>query len=494
MNMCLCKTHENMRLMLKAVSRLGFNGSPDEFIGERTIEEAGESLQQLPADSDVTYWEWSTVLVAFGNVTKNRVKRIERKASKTDFIDKFVSLMTTFKSHASRVIAQYRAVHALKDSLPPGHVTVQMDFSENWTVSSSDEIQSAYFGKAQITIHPAVVHYLLDNVLVHKSYVLVTDERSHCAPTVVQFMKQLIPRMRDDLPVDVTFVHYITDSPSSQYRNLQMFSVLFKLDVLFGTDASWLYYEAVHGKGPCDGVGGASKRMADDYVRRGHTILTAAEYVSLGNSAGKVEYIEVTQSAIEECRVAVEKLKTTVAVHSTMKYHAAVRVRPGVLAMRTTSCNSPCCFHDGRYVLGCGHWVEHALFAGTDEAVVDEQEPAPAVAPAERAVRAEHAQPPNFRIGSYVVADFDGTYFVGEVLQSPNEGSVKVKYLRATGGQMNRYNWPEVDDIDDTPIDHIFLPWIPAPYVTGGRHRTQYVLREGVRESIGVAHHKFLKC
>ena len=276
MNMCLCKTHENMRLLLKATSGLGLNRSPDEFVQQTTPEQVRVILQQLPPE--VKYWEWRTVPVQYGEVTKKRVKRLQYTATRTEFIAKFVALMVTFSSHSSRVIAQYKAVHTLKETLPTGHVTVQMDFSENWTVCSSNEIQSAYFAKDQITIHPAVVHYRCNDALMHKSYILVTDERRHSAPTVFQFMKQLVPKIREDLPMNVTFVHYVTDSPSSQYRNTQMFSVLARHQELLATDASWLYFEAGHGKGPCDGVGGASKRMADDYVRRGNTILTAAEY------------------------------------------------------------------------------------------------------------------------------------------------------------------------------------------------------------------------
>ncbi len=483
MNMCLCKTHENMRLLLKATSGLGLNRSPDEFVQQTTVQQASVILQQLPPE--VKYWEWRTVPVQYGEVTKNRVKRLQYTATRTEFIAKFVALMVTFSSHASRVMAQYKAVRALKETLPPGHVTVQMDFSENWTVCSSNEIQSAYFAKDQITIHPAVVHYRCNDVLMHKSYILVTDERRHSAPTVFQFMKQLVPKIREDLPMNVTFVHYVTDSPSSQYRNTQVFSVLARHQELLATDASWLYFEAGHGKGPCDGVGGASKRMADDYVRRGNTILTAAEYVSLGNSAGKIKYLEVSRANIEDSRAQIEELKTKATVPGTMKYHAAVCVRPGVLAMRKTSCNNMCCFQNGRYVLGCSEWDKHVLFDDSAE-VAEETVDHEVVAPAECVTL-------QFRVGTYVVADFDGMYFVGEVVRTEKEGSVLVKYLRPVGGQMSRYTWPATEDVFDTPEEDIFLPWIPAPLVTGGRNRTQFLLREGLREEIGVAHHAFLK-
>ena len=151
-----------------------------------------------------------------------------------------------------------------------------MDFSENWSVCSSREIYSAYFAKEQLTIHPVVVHYRENDALHHKFYVVVSEERNHDAPTVYSFLQTLVPKIRDDLQT-LQHIHYITDSPSSQYRHIHIFLVLAKHQQLLGTDASWLYFEAGHGKGPCDGISGSSRRMADDYVRPGHSILTAAD-------------------------------------------------------------------------------------------------------------------------------------------------------------------------------------------------------------------------
>ena len=37
---------------------------------------------------------------------------------------------------------------------------------------------------------------------------------------------------------------------------------------LFGTSASWHCLETGHGKGPCDGVGGAVKKLADNAMKK----------------------------------------------------------------------------------------------------------------------------------------------------------------------------------------------------------------------------------
>lgn len=45
---------------------------------------------------------------------------------------------------------------------------------------------------------------------------------------------------------------------------------------MFGMRARWNYFEVGHGKGPCDGLGGTTKRMADEAVRCQKTVIQDA--------------------------------------------------------------------------------------------------------------------------------------------------------------------------------------------------------------------------
>ena len=48
----------------------------------------------------------------------------------------------------------------------------------------------------------------------------------------------------------------------------------------------WLYTEAGHGKGPADGIGALSKRMADEYVvLGGHNIESARDVYTMMTSS-----------------------------------------------------------------------------------------------------------------------------------------------------------------------------------------------------------------
>ena len=130
-------------------------------------------------------------------------------------------------------------------------------------------------------------------------------------------------------------------------------------------------------------------------------------------------------------------------VSSMMEYHAAW-------------CS---CDEEGHYVLGCQGRKKFVLFVQFDavpDTLPNQQEPAPQEDVEASGVNSQ------FHVGAYLVANFKGMYFVSEVVRQETGGAVRVKYLRAVRGKLNRYNWPAIEDVDDTPVEEIFLPRIPA--------------------------------
>ena len=151
-----------------------------------------------------------------------------------------------------------------------------MDFSENYTCNSLEEIQSAYWNNCMITLHPVVIYYRgEENELKHTSYVYVSEVLSHNAAMVMSIIDKIMGVVKSLVP-SVVCVHFWTDSPSSQYRNKTIFDLISKFPNLYGTLASWHYFECGHGKGPCDGIGGTTKRNADNAVKQGKAMIQDA--------------------------------------------------------------------------------------------------------------------------------------------------------------------------------------------------------------------------
>ncbi|CAC5405224.1 unnamed protein product [Mytilus coruscus] len=263
---CLCTKYQNMSFTLKAVKRLGIDVSLN---AEKEVEKQQEIIQDMTNTeaSDVVFSQWKRVKVEEKGRTKMTMKVVDSTVDKSGFIAHVEKQMNEFKDHVTRIQTQYAQMKELKINLPKNHCIVHMDFAENYQWKSVEEIQSAYWNQTSVTIHPVVVYYKVDgNELLHKSIVVISDEMGHNSATVLSIIDQIIPEIKQLLPT-VECIHYWTDYPTSQYRNKAIFNAIANHSLDHGIRAKWNYWEAGHGKAPCDGIGGTSKRMADEAVR-----------------------------------------------------------------------------------------------------------------------------------------------------------------------------------------------------------------------------------
>ena len=190
--------------------------------------------------------------------------------------------------------------------LPNLHAIVQMDFVENYTCQSNEEVQPAYWNASMVTLHPCVAYLKsTEGELSHFSRVFVSDELGHNSATVFAIIKRLMSEMKETSP-GLQHVHYYTDSPTSQYRNKTMFHIVSQHEKLFGVTASWNFFEAGHGKGHCDGVGGSMKRMADEAV----FIQDAADFFAWAKS-GHMAKSSVSFSFVpkQDCQAANQEIQ-----------------------------------------------------------------------------------------------------------------------------------------------------------------------------------------
>ena len=228
--------------------------------------------------------------------------------------------------------------------------------AENWKCGYQNEISVVFCDQNLISIHPMVVHYQdEEGVLQHISFVGLTEEGKHSAPTIYTFMKSFIPKLQEHLP-NLKVLHYITDSPSSQYRNKTIAAILARHVSLFGIRASWTYLESGHGKGPCDGVGGGIKKMADNAIKKGETITNVDEFHQvIGEKESKMKLIRVSSRDIQETR---DELNTwdIITCDGIGSAHALWSVR-GSMMIRETSCFQDCCYSVGEnFHPSCQGW------------------------------------------------------------------------------------------------------------------------------------------
>lgn len=128
-----------------------------------------------------------------------------------------------------------------------------------------------------MTLHPKVIYTrpTEGSELQHQSFVVISDDQNHNSTSVVTFIKEIVKDVKR-LDLEIKCIHYWTYSPTSQFRNKTIFHLVANHQETFGIDAKWNYFEVGHGKGPFDGLGGSSKRLADEAVKSGKVIIQDA--------------------------------------------------------------------------------------------------------------------------------------------------------------------------------------------------------------------------
>lgn len=250
--------------------------------------------------------------------TKKNIKRtvkMEIVAPVSEVIDMFKNALPVYKKHVFSMLHQANKLKKVRENLKEGELLLQIDFSQNYICKLGTEVQSMHFGasKKQVSLHTGVMHYIDKEEVVCKSFCTVADNLDHQCHAVWAHMRPVLEDAAERLPLTHT-VHIFSDSPSSQYRNkgnLYLMRVMlpkfFKNLKVF----TWNFSEPGHGKGSMDGVGGAIKRTADDYVNHGNDISTAAELVRVLSKNSSVMLAEVSNGEILEMKSLLPKNLTT---------------------------------------------------------------------------------------------------------------------------------------------------------------------------------------
>ena len=394
-----------------------------------------EKLGTMPASvTTVTYLNWMAQEICLENrvIKKTKLTRIEE--SRADFIHNLVGGMSVFRDHCRRVLLQYQETKHLQSQLMPKfEVTVQIDYAENWAVKYQDEIAAVYFDKNQITIHPMVVHYKgvgaeCDKIC-HLSFVGVSSVTAHSVPTTFAFIGALMSELLKLLP-ELKVVHFISDSPSSQYRNRSMCSLVARFASLYdGIEASWSWLEAGHGKGPCDGIGGGIKKKADNLVKSGKLITNTEEFCETIRAAKpNMHILKVGTEEVDRCKELITSWKPP-AVRGIGSAHTIVPVGP-ILMMRETSCFHNCCYEEGGvFHPTCTGWQKTSL----------------------QTHHLEKEGDASFRKGSWLAVRYRKGWYMAQVL-STMEGMYEVSYMTKAKGDTWKWGRKETGMVDQEDV------------------------------------------
>ena len=163
---------------------------------------------------------------------------------------KLNEMFATIKLHFYQKREQSKMYKKNIVELADHEMLIHVDYSENYKNKQQDEIKSAFYGQGQFTLYTACVYAKSDNKVVCKSFALVTLENDHSCNVSFALNTFLIEEASKSCKV----IKFWSDGCASQFRSKFAFYMLTKFNA--DLDIQWHFFEANHGKGAVDGIGG----------------------------------------------------------------------------------------------------------------------------------------------------------------------------------------------------------------------------------------------
>lgn len=359
---CLCKTHENLQFMatkLHGIHLISTNhiedladsiscdpNSKECMYGECSICKMNsvEFSSDVDRQTEISYYQWTTaVKPSTGNQNQTYcvTAKVLQKSTVGDLITAFQNSLHKFRRHVFNIRWQYKQCRNLRQKMTECDCLIHIDFSENYQGKISSEIQSFHFGGAseQVTLHTGVLY--VGDVDQPISFCSISPSRQHDPPAIWAHMRPVFEYIKSNFP-NVTTLHFYSDGPATQYKQKGNFYLLStKIFELGFEAATWNFWEASHGKGAPDGIGGAIKRTADKLVANGQDINSATElYNSLVATGSTIKLFLVDCKEVLDVMAHIPK--SIPVVVGTMRVHQIITKSKHCMSYRDVSCF--CCY------------------------------------------------------------------------------------------------------------------------------------------------------
>ncbi|XP_063044317.1 uncharacterized protein LOC134438636 [Engraulis encrasicolus] len=279
---CACKIHENFKFKVMKLHQSGITPmkTPTDVVA-RTVcaisnklcmygqctdctqkKKPDLNLDPSTKNNTVTFEEWMTRTVPITRKNQDGSSyEVEMRSTVLDkrstTIEKLVEMvyddLPKFCIHIYNISHQFERLHYLKNTLTNAETVIHIDYSENYACKYATEIQDMHFapGKQQVSLHTGV-RYLSGGRV--ECFCSVSSCVRHDACATWAHLEPVLKKLRDEHP-EVNTIHFMSDGPTSQYRNKTNFYLTSSVPFLMGFQhVTWNFSEASHGKGAPDGI------------------------------------------------------------------------------------------------------------------------------------------------------------------------------------------------------------------------------------------------
>ncbi|XP_058628776.1 uncharacterized protein LOC131538729 [Onychostoma macrolepis] len=449
------------KLLLESTARWPrlYNECPNCKVRDFPVATEGD----LQASVFFTQWTTENVLREKknkdGEKEKVSVKTTVKKTTETtleNLLELFQCQLKNFRRHLFNIKRQFTYHQELRRSMKDHECLIDVDFSENYACKYSSEIQAVHFAsnQQQATLHTGVLH--VGGVEEHVCFGTISSSKEKGPAAIWTHLSPILDLVKASYP-NVTVVHFFSDGPCTQYRqkgNFYMFCT--KLQKYGFKAGTWNFFEASHGKGAPDGVGGLLKRTADRLVSHGKGIPNAEIFFNaLVDAQTSVKLFYINEDNVDE---ATKNMPHSLpVVPSTMRIHQVVTITPRKISYRDVSC-----LCSTRQTLEC-QCDDPKTFTFEVQATAPTQKNNSEDLP-------EISWQNSDIIGKWCSLKYDDDIYPG-IIQEVTETHVEVKCMHRIG--VNRFFWPTRDDVLWYLHDDIIRMIPPPTFVTSRRDHVE---------------------
>ncbi|KAJ8050612.1 hypothetical protein HOLleu_03877 [Holothuria leucospilota] len=250
--------------------------------GTSKLEEYLQPLLSTCKTKEVPWQRWGQT--TYGQEGKKRVTLQRQRGKLHVLVDELLKEMTGFLHHLFE--ARWQQMQFNKVIKEPGEkeVIMVMDFAENYQCLMQQEVQSAHWYQAQVTLHPVIAYYKCEEEScenagpVRECMDIISEDMTHDSHAVAHFVKKAVHHLKER-SVPMQKLIQFTDGCSGQYKAKTSFT-----DISFSNQDLNIqlverhYFGSRHGKNPCDGEGGVVKNAVSRAVKtQSDVIITDAK-------------------------------------------------------------------------------------------------------------------------------------------------------------------------------------------------------------------------
>ena len=254
-NVCVCKYHCNCINLIEAVSKHipDFPKTHKELLtviacnidNENCMmgicsdcSNVNSAIQKLTQSQNlkhsITWQQWESDVDG-----RAKLRCIDGKCEVA--LEELMKKLAHFKIHSFVKKVQSEYFQSKKKSLTENSAVLQIDFAENYSMISQDEIQSAHWSHSQISIFTCGL-WLCDNVF--KPYIIVSNDLSHNKYAVCVFLDRIIEEIKKEMPA-VKHLLIFSDNCTGQFKNRFVLSNICHMQNHHGLEVEWTW------KGSC---------------------------------------------------------------------------------------------------------------------------------------------------------------------------------------------------------------------------------------------------